>query len=262
METTAIPLPKTCDILGRRVAITTYDEAVALARVWALRRDRAYAIDAANTHVVALARHDADFGRAMEKIDILLPDGMPLIWCINRKTNEHLRDRVYGPTFMLRCIAVTEGELSHFLLGGSQELLDVLQKKLREKFPKLQIADAYAPPFGTWPDDEDAHIIDRIEKSGAHFVWVGLGCPRQELWIAKNKERLPNAVFIGIGAAFAFHAGRVKQAPAWMQNSGFEWFFRLLAEPRRLWKRYVVYNTLFLFYLVFKPARTHRLTHE
>jgi N-acetylglucosaminyldiphosphoundecaprenol N-acetyl-beta-D-mannosaminyltransferase len=258
METSEIPFLKTCDILGSRVAVTNYDEAAALARVWALRRDRAYAIDAANTHVIALARHDEEFAGAMKKFDLLLPDGMPLIWCINRKSKERLRDRVYGPTFMLRSLAATQGELSHFLLGGSEELLDTLQKKMREKFPKLQIAGAYSPPFGSWRDDEDARIFDRIAKSGAHFVWVGLGCPKQELWIARNKERLPNAVFIGIGAAFAFHAGRVKQAPAWMQNSGLEWLFRLLAEPRRLWKRYVVYNTLFLFYLALGRRRAHR----
>ncbi len=242
--------PEICEILGSRVAVTDYAEAVAIARTCAARHDRVFAIEAANTHVLALARHDVGFGRAMAKFDLLLPDGMPLVWLINRHAKPPLRDRVYGPTLMLRCLAATEGEHSHFLLGGSEELLQTLQLKLRETFPKLQIAGAYSPPFGPWPEGEDAAIADRIAKSGARFVWVGLGCPKQELWIARNKERLPNAVFVGIGAAFAFHAGRVRQAPAWMQNSGLEWCFRLLTEPRRLFGRYVRYNSLFLYYLL------------
>jgi N-acetylglucosaminyldiphosphoundecaprenol N-acetyl-beta-D-mannosaminyltransferase len=151
---------------------------------------------------------------------------------------------------MLRCLEASAGnDGAHFLLGGSQELLDALQAALRAKFPRLQIAGVYAPPFGAWPTEEDARIIARIAASGARFVWVGLGCPKQEHWIARNKARLPAAVYCGVGAAFAFHAGRVRQAPAWVQNAGLEWLFRLLAEPRRLWRRYIVFNTLFLFYL-------------
>jgi N-acetylglucosaminyldiphosphoundecaprenol N-acetyl-beta-D-mannosaminyltransferase len=237
--------------------MTDYARAVALTREWAARVDRVRAVAAANTHLVTLARHDPAFAEALARFDLLLPDGMPLVWCMNRFAKAGMSDRVYGPTFMLRCLEATQGECSHFLLGGSQELLDTLRQKLREKFPRLEIAGVYSPPFGQWPEEEDVRIIERITRSGAQFVWIGLGCPKQEIWLARNKDRLPAGVYCAVGAAFAFHAGLVKQAPAWMQGLGLEWAFRLLAEPRRLWKRYVVYNSLFLFYLArdFKKMR-------
>ena len=221
-----------------------------LVRARAAAADRPYLVAAANTHLITLARHDPEFGGAIEKFDLLLPDGMPLVWCMNRFSNAGMTDRVYGPTFMLRCLEGTGSEFAHYLIGGSEELLETLQRKLREMFPGIRIAGAYSPPFGQWPEDEDERIIGRIAQSGAQFVWIGLGCPKQELWLARNKDRLPAAVYPAVGAAFAFHAGRVRQAPAWMQRLGLEWAFRLLAEPRRLWKRYVVYNSLFLIYLV------------
>src|SRR2546426_451773 len=121
-------------------------------------------------------------------------------------------------------------------------------RALAAAFPKLQIAGAYSPPFGEWSEAEDLKIVERIAQSRADFVWVGLGCPKQEFWIARNKARLPAAVYSAVGAAFAFHAGRVKQAPAWLQRIGMEWAFRLAAEPRRLWRRYLGYNSLFVFY--------------
>lgn len=241
--------PQTCPVLGSPLAALDYAGAVALTRAWAAERTQARAVAAANTHVVTLARHERGFREVLEKFDVLLPDGMPLIWCMNHRCGAKMRDRVYGPTFMLRCLEATQGEFSHFLLGGSDALLGLLQKTLREKFPRLEIAGAYSPPFGAWLADEDARIMEKIASSRAAFVWIGLGCPKQEIWIARHKSALPPAVYSGVGAAFAFHAGRVKQAPAWMQNAGLEWLFRLLAEPRRLWKRYVVFNTLFLFYL-------------
>ena len=120
------------------------------------------------------------------------------------------------------------------------------------------IAGSYAPPFPPWPADEEDRIVARVRDSGARFVWVGLGCPRQELWISRNLDRLPAAVYFGIGAAFAFHAGRVRQAPAWLQRAGLEWTFRLVMEPRRLWRRYVVYNSLFVFYSVVDAWRGRR----
>lgn len=242
-------MPETCKVLGSALAITDYKKAVALVQSWAGRRDRAYAVAAANTHVVALARHRAVFRGALEQFDLLLPDGMPLVWCINKMSDARLMDRIYGPTFMLRVLEASGGIFSHFLLGGPDELLDALRKKLAEKFPNTRVVGAYSPPFGTWSGDEDARIIERIARSGAEFVWIGLGCPKQELWLARNKSKLPPAVYAAVGAAFAFHAGRVSQAPPWMQDRGLEWLYRLLAEPRRLWKRYLVHNSLFAFYL-------------
>ncbi len=259
MQSTATEPLQTCPVIGTPLAITDYTKAVAHVRAWAGERTATRVVAAANTHVVTLARHDRSFGAALEKFDLVLPDGMPLVWVMNRACNAGLSDRVYGPTFMLHCLEATQNEFSHFFLGGSPELLEVLQQKLREKYPNLRIAGVYSPPFGEWPDDEDARIIEKIAVSRADFVWIGLGCPKQEIWIARNKSHLPVAIYAGVGAAFAFHAGLVRQAPLWIQSAGLEWLFRMLTEPRRLWRRYVKFNSLFLFYLLLDKLRGRQI---
>jgi N-acetylglucosaminyldiphosphoundecaprenol N-acetyl-beta-D-mannosaminyltransferase len=242
---------ESCSIIGTPLAVTDYAGAVAQAQAWASERDLPYCIAAANTHVVTLARRDPPFREALGKFDLILPDGMPLVWVMNRKLKKPLEDRVYGPTFMLRCLQATQGEQwKHLLVGGTDELLSHLREKLLVQFPKLQLTESYAPPFGNWSAEDDARILEHIHNSGAHFVWIGLGCPKQELWLARYKEQLPPGVYSAVGAAFAFHAGRVRQAPTWMQDRGLEWLFRLSTEPRRLWRRYFVYNSLFLTYLL------------
>jgi len=246
-------LARICPLLGIRLAVTDYASAVALTRSWA-QEGGVRAVAAANTHVVALGRHDRDFAATLAQFDLIVPDGMPLVWAMNRR-GAALSDRVYGPTLMLHALA--QPGLSHFLLGGSEELLERLTAKLRERFPGIQIAGSYAPPFGEWTPEENARIFQKIAASGAQYIWVGLGCPKQEHWIARHKAQLPPGVYFAIGAAFAFHAGLVSQAPAWMQKRGLEWVYRLATEPRRLWKRYVVYNTLFVWYLL-TDARRNR----
>lgn len=220
---------------------------------WAQQRHSVYAVEAANTHVVSMTRSDKVFGAVMDQFDLIVPDGMPLVWSLNRKLadTEKLTDRVYGPELMLRCMEASRGQeqFQHYLLGGSEELLGALIHSLKAKFPDLNIAGTYSPPFGSWPIEEDLRICQAIRESGANLIWVSLGCPKQEAWIARLKTRgLPPGVYFGIGAAFAFHAGKVPQAPGWMQRRGLEWLYRLVMEPRRLWKRYVIYNTLFVYY--------------
>ena len=246
-------MPPICPLLGTRLAATDYASAVALTRSWAEEQPRVVrAVAAANTHVVALGRHDREFAATLAQFDLIVPDGMPLVWAMNRR-GAGLKDRVYGPTLMLHALA--QPGVPHFLLGGSEELLERLTAKLRERFPGLRIAGSHAPPFGEWTREENARIFQKIASSGAQYIWVGLGCPRQEHWIARHKAELPPGVYFAIGAAFAFHAGLVSQAPAWMQQRGLEWAYRLAAEPRRLWKRYVVYNTLFVWYLLIDALR-------
>ena len=239
-------------VLRLPLAATDYTGAVAWTKDAALSRDRAYAASAANTHLATLARHDRAFGEVMEKFDINFPDGMPLVWRMNRKLgpDEKLNDRVYGPTLMLEVVKATAGDprFRHFLLGGKESTLEKLRVKFTTDFPGTVIAGAYSPPFGDWSEEENDSIRRRIKESGANLVWVGLGCPKQERWIAARISALPPAVYFGIGAAFAFHAGEVSQAPAWMQDKGLEWLYRLCAEPGRLWKRYFLYNSLFLWY--------------
>ena len=191
----------------------------------------------------------------MKKFDLITPDGMPLVWSINAQLppQEKLTDRVYGPTLMLKTIEATDSpdsQYRHFLLGGLDSTLEKLNRNFSGRFPNAKFCGSYSPPFGEWPEDETEKIIIRIRNSGANLVWVGLGCPKQEHWIARNKHLLPPAVYFGIGAAFAFHAGEVRQAPLIFQKYGLEWAYRLAMEPRRLFKRYLTYNSLFLFHIL------------
>ncbi len=245
---------KRIPIIGLPVAATDYAGAVAWILEKAALGDRAYGVEAANTHVAALARQDPEFGRTMQSFDLILPDGMPLVWALNAQLSaeEKLKDRVYGPTLMLETLQATQGNAAfrHFFLGGKESTLGKLREVFSKRYPEAVIAGMHSPPFGEWPDGEFEKICRLIRESGANLIWVGLGCPKQEHWIARNKDRLPSGVYFGIGAAFAFHAGEVRQSPPLLQKLGLEWAYRLAMEPRRLFRRYLVYNTLFVYYLM------------
>jgi len=254
MTSPAIQLPKTCRVLTTPMAMIDYAGAVVLTQEWAKDRSRPYGVSATNTHGIALARHDPQFRSCLDQFDLNCPDGMPIVWYMNWQAPamgvEPLKDRVYGPTFMLRCLEQSGDQFSHFFLGGSEELLAELKSKLQMRFPQLRVAGTYSPPFGQWSPEENERIFEAIRASKADYIWVGLGCPKQESWIGSNKDRLPPGVYVAVGAAFAFHAGRTRQAPMWVQSNGLEWAYRILTEPRRLFKRYVTYISLLLFYLV------------
>jgi len=243
---------RTLPVIGLPLACTDYAGAVDWILGKADERSTAFAVEAANTHVAALARSDEAFGETMRRFDLIVPDGMPLVWSLNAALPpaDRLKDRVYGPTLMLETLQATDGrpEFRHFLFGGKESTLINLKSVFAERFPGVSIAGAYSPPFGEWPEDEFDRICQKIRESGANLIWVGLGCPKQEHWIARHKDRLPPGVYFGIGAAFAFHAGEVSQAPALLQKIGMEWAYRIAAEPRRLFKRYFTYNSLFLWY--------------
>ena len=244
----------TIPVIGLPLAVTDYAGAVAWILDRAVLADRAYAVEAANTHVAALARHDASFGETMRRFDLICPDGMPLVWALNSRLSagEKLTNRVYGPTLMLETLRATSerGEFRHFLLGSRDSTLAHLTRSFGERFPGVTIAGTHAPPFGEWPADEFERVCGKIRAARANLIWVGLGCPKQEHWIARHKDQLPPGVYFGIGAAFAFHAGEVKQAPAVLQRCGLEWAYRVAMEPRRLFKRYFTHNSLFLYYLL------------
>lgn len=250
---------KLVPVIGLPVAATTYAGAVAWILEHAANADRAYAVEAANTHVAALARHDPAFGESMRRFDLICPDGMPLVWAVNAQLppDQKLTDRVYGPTLMLETLKATQdrSEFRHFLLGGKQSTLGKLTGAFASRFPGAIIAGTHSPPFGEWPADEFERICEEIRGSGANLIWVGLGCPKQEHWIARHKDRLPPGVYFGIGAAFAFHAGEVKQSPPILQRLGLEWAYRVAMEPRRLFKRYFTYNSLFLYHLLRERLR-------
>lgn len=239
-------------VIGLPLACTDYAGAVDWILEKAADGKAAFAVEAANTHVAALARSDESFGEAMSRFDLIVPDGMPLVWSLNSvlSESERLKDRVYGPTLMLETLKATANQAAHrhFLLGGKQSTLEKLTSSFANRFPDVAMAGVYSPPFGEWPEGELERICTMIRESGANLIWVGLGCPKQEHWIAKHKDHLPPGVYFGIGAAFAFHAGEVSQAPALLQKLGLEWAYRIAAEPRRLFRRYFTYNSLFLWY--------------
>jgi N-acetylglucosaminyldiphosphoundecaprenol N-acetyl-beta-D-mannosaminyltransferase len=180
--------------------------------------------------------------------DLVTPDGMPLVWAL-RRLGVPAQQRVYGPDLALAvAAAAADAGIPIGLYGGREDVLADLQASYRQRFPALRVVYAHSPPFRELSAAEDAAVVQEIRDSGARILFVGLGCPKQECWMAKHRGRVP-AVMLGVGAAFDFHAGRVRQAPGWLQRAGLEWLFRLFMEPRRLWYRYLKHNPRFLWLL-------------
>jgi len=238
--------PRKIPILGTPVAVVDYESAIAESLRLA-GCGRPAAVAASNTHIIALARHRADFGRVMRGFDLVLPDGMPLRWSLNASGAE-LPDRVYGPYFMEKMIRATPRPWRHFFFGGTEETLRELVSHLREIQPDLEVAGTLSPPFRDWTEADEAEFARTIGDAKADFVWVALGGERQERWIFENLKRHSRGVFFAVGDAFVLLAGQRSFAPAWMQRLGITWAYRLWQEPRRLWRRYTQFNSLFLFY--------------
>jgi N-acetylglucosaminyldiphosphoundecaprenol N-acetyl-beta-D-mannosaminyltransferase len=235
---------RTLPVLGAPIDVVTPDDAVQRIGGWAAARESRY-VCICNAHSVVTAARDERFGTTIANADLTTPDGAPVAWMLRRQGASSQR-RVSGPDLMLEyCeFAARSGE-SIFLYGSTPATLSALQAHLRQRWPGLRVAGAIAPPFRPATPEEDAADIERINASGAGTVWVSLGCPKQELWMAEHRGKV-KAVMIGVGAAFEFHAGKVARAPLWMQSSGLEWLHRLIQEPRRLWLRYLVTNSFFM----------------
>ena len=231
-------------VLGNPIDVISWDGALTQLNTWAAHHESRY-VCICNVHSVVTASQDAEFGRVVNAADMATPDGAPVAWMLRRM--EHVdQQRINGPDLMWRyCEQAQSRDESMFFYGSTEETLAMLKIKLLTAFPNLKIAGAISPPFRTLTPDEDQAIVAQINASGAGVVWVSLGCPKQELWMAAHRGRI-NAVMLGVGAAFDYHAGTIKRAPKWMQDSGLEWLHRLTSEPRRLWKRYLVTNTLFV----------------
>jgi N-acetylglucosaminyldiphosphoundecaprenol N-acetyl-beta-D-mannosaminyltransferase len=217
-------------------------------RSWASRQESRY-VCLCNVHSLVTSRHDLTFRAAIETADTAAPDGMPVAWLM-RKRGVPSQERIDGPGLMWHYAEQAAlDDTSIFLYGATKTTLTRLIGRLQHFFPGLRIAGWYAPPFRPLTPDEEDDVVEMIIASKARVVFVGLGCPRQEIWMANISRRIP-AVLVGVGAAFDYHAGSLQRAPLWMQRNGLEWFFRLCKEPRRLWRRYCVTNTLFLYYLL------------
>ena len=231
------------DILGTPLTATTYEEYTRHCQELS-KSGETFAVDLSNTQVVTKRRHEPAFRNITSRFDSFLPDGMPLIWCLNRK-GAGLRDRVYGPIFMRDCMAGSPAPYKHYLLGGSPDCLNQLRARLLEQQPALQIVGSHHGYFST---DEEERIVEQINELSPDFIWVGLGTPKQQQWIHRYKSRIKRGVLFAVGFAFDVNAGTKPDAPKWMQQSGFTWVFRIASEPRRLLTRYLRYNSLFLFY--------------
>ena len=193
----------------------------------------------------------------LNRFDLLVPDGQPVRWALNLLHGARLPERVYGPTLMLKlCHWAAEQGAPVFLFGGTNDLLTALSAQLRERFPQLQIAGARPSLFRRLSESERDRLVSEIRASGAALTFVGLGCPRQEVWVYESREAL-SMPLVAVGAAFAFHAGQLSQAPQYMQRRGLEWLYRLSREPRRLWKRYVLLNPLYVTLLLAQWAGLH-----
>lgn len=240
--------PGKVDLFGVRCTPTTYDEAERTI-LTAARRGEGAIVSCHAVHALVTSSCDADLGDKVNTFDMVIPDGQPIRWALNWLHGAGLQERVYGPDLMLRlCAGAERMQVSIYLYGGSPSVLDKLYANLERAFPQLSIAGAYSPPFRPLTAKEDQAVVDRIRASGAGLVFVGLGCPKQDLFAYAHRSRIP-AVQVCVGAAFDFHAGVKGTAPPWMQRHGLEWFYRLASEPRRLWRRYLVTNSIFVWKL-------------
>jgi N-acetylglucosaminyldiphosphoundecaprenol N-acetyl-beta-D-mannosaminyltransferase len=256
--TAAAPVPpSTVDILGVPLALTDYDRTIEWMHAAIAVRARTY-ICVAAVHTVMACREDADLRAAVLGSDLTLPDGQPLVWAMNALGHD-LSSRVYGPDLMARACeraAVTGARM--FLYGGrDKDALVQLAGRLRERYPGLAIVGGYVPPFRPLTTEEEDAVIDEINGAKPDIVWVGIGVPKQEKWMAAMRERLEAPVLVGVGAAFDFHAGLVPQAPRWIQSVGLEWAYRLGQEPGRLWRRYLRYNPRFVIGFLRQWMRHH-----
>lgn len=231
-------------ILGMRVDGTSYPDAIRRVLAWARAGESRY-VCVATVHMVMEAYDDPSFRQAVNRADLVTPDGMPLVWML-RLLGVRDQQRVYGPDLTVHvCRAAALESVPVGFYGGHPDALDALVRNLENRFPRLQVAYAWSPPFRPLTEEEDARVVEEINGSGTRILFVGLGCPKQERWMASHRGRV-RAVMLGVGAAFDFHAGRVRQAPRWMHGAGLEWLFRLATEPRRLWRRYAKHNPRFL----------------
>jgi N-acetylglucosaminyldiphosphoundecaprenol N-acetyl-beta-D-mannosaminyltransferase len=232
------------DLLGVHVDTTDYFHASNTIVKWANNQCSRY-VCLANVHMLMEA-HDSDaFKQIVNQADLVTSDGMPLVWMMRLKGQKE-QQRVYGPTLMLHVLEECEREQIRIgFYGSHQNVLEALIKNLQKKYKRLNIAYFFSPPFRILNSQENAEIVKSITNSGVQVLFVGLGCPKQEIWMAEHRNKI-NAVMLGVGAAFDFHAKLKSQAPKWMQDIGLEWFFRFLTEPSRLWRRYIFHNPRFV----------------
>ncbi len=234
------------DIVGVPISAIDMTQAIDRLAGWIGKPQSQY-VCVADVHSVMVARANPSHMASMRGAAMVTPDGTPLVW-VGRLLGRQI-SRVCGPDLLPAVCAASEARgWRHYFYGGAPGVVDQLSAALAAKYPKLQIAGIHTPPFRSLSAEEDAAIMHEIAAAKPDILWIGLGCPKQERWMADHVERLPGVTLIGIGAAFDFHTNRVERAPTWMQRNGLEWLFRLLSEPRRLWRRYLVLAPQFIWH--------------
>jgi N-acetylglucosaminyldiphosphoundecaprenol N-acetyl-beta-D-mannosaminyltransferase len=252
MQPTSLALPIKRNVCGVEISATSYDEVVACCSHWIAQKRQSDVpppsryVCVTSVHGVMEARQDLELKQILNHADIATPDGMPVVWAL-RSFGQTQQQRVYGPNLMLKLCqrAAAEGQ-NIFLYGSTQDVIERLTAKLQSLYPDIRITGSYSPPFRALTAAEEEDIRNRIREAKADLVFVGISTPKQEKWMARQQLKLDGLIMIGVGAAFDFHAGRVRQAPKWMQDRGLEWLFRLVSEPRRLWRRYILVTPRFL----------------
>jgi N-acetylglucosaminyldiphosphoundecaprenol N-acetyl-beta-D-mannosaminyltransferase len=248
------------NVLGVGISAINLDLALAAIEQALADKRRGY-ICVTDVHAVMEAQADEDLRRIFNGSFLTTPDGMPMVWA-GRLAGRHEMSRVYGPDLMLLlCDRLRAQGYSHFLLGGREGVAAELGEKLSARFPGLKVVGTYTPPFRALDPVEEEDLLRRVGEVKPDIIWVGISTPKQERFMAKYRGRLDATLLIGVGAAFDFHTGRVRQAPPWIQRSGFEWLFRLACEPRRLWRRYLLNNPRFLLggFMQITGLRRYRL---
>ncbi|WP_249011757.1 WecB/TagA/CpsF family glycosyltransferase [Conexibacter sp. DBS9H8] len=251
-------LPPAVDVLGVPLALTDYGSMIALMDRLVAADQRGY-VCVANVHSVMASDEDPELRAALRGATVNVPDGQPLVWAINF-LGHSLTDRVYGPELMWRSCAhaARTGQRLYLYGGRNQGALVQLALNLRKSHPGLKIVGGYSPPHRPLTEEEHAAVVAEINRSRPDVVWVGIGVPKQEKWMAEMRPYLGAPLLIGVGAAFDFHAGLIPQAPNWLQGVGMEWAFRLVQEPRRLWRRYFRYNPRFVVSFAAQLGRHRR----
>ena len=254
----AAPSVPSASVLGVPLALTDYEKALDWIDAVSESGARGY-ICVAAVHTVMACAEDPELRSAVLGSSFTVPDGQPLVWAL-RALGHDLRSRVYGPDLMAHaCARAAHTGRRFYLYGGRDEAaLAKLADSLRARYPGLRIVGSHCPPFRPLTAGEERSVVEDIEMAAPDVVWVGIGVPKQEKWMARMRDSLSAPVLIGVGAAFDFHAGLVAQAPAWLQRRGLEWAYRLAREPRRLWRRYLRYNPRFVVGFARQYGR-HRL---
>lgn len=237
-------------VLGVSLKALEIPKLVSRMERWIDWGERGHCLNFANVHVVMEAQRDRAFRQMLADPAVFnVPDGMPLVW-LGRLLGYVLERRVYGPDLMRTfCETAAHKGYRHFFYGGAPGVPEQLAANIQDQYPGSNVVGIYSPPFRPLTQTEDDAVIEMINAARPDVLWLGLGCPKQEKWAYEHRSRLYVPVIASVGQAFDIYSGRVMQAPAWMRDNGLEWFYRLLTNPRRLWKRYLVYNSQFLFLL-------------